>query len=111
MSNRLEQAAIAARNSLITFNNYNSADDANKYSATHTRAISDETTPIQGKGTGVFLDTYNGGGSFDIFGVPSQGGSGRLAAIANNGATWGYTPNSYYTTPDTSGNVGQVTFG
>jgi len=111
MSNKLEEAAVNTRSTLIAINNYNSADDANNYGATHTRALSDETTPVYGKGTGVFLDTYNGGGSLDVFGVPSQGGSGRLAAIANNGSTWGYTPNSYYTTPDTSGNVGQVTFG
>jgi hypothetical protein len=111
MSNKLEQAAINTRSTLIAINNYNSADNANNYGATHTRALSDETTPVYGKGTGVFLDTYNGGGSLDVYGVPSQGGSGRLAAIANNGSTWGYTPNSYYTTPDTSGNVGQVTFG
>jgi hypothetical protein len=111
MSNKLEEAAVNTRSTLIAINNYNSADDANNYGATHTRALSDETTPIYGKGTGVFLDTYNGGGSLDVYGVPSQGGSGRLAAIANNGSTWGYTPDSYYTIPDTSGNVGQVTFG
>jgi hypothetical protein len=61
--------------------------------------------------TGVFLDTYNGGGSFDLNGAPNAAGSGRLAAYANNLSTWGYGPSIYYTAPDTSGNVGQVLFG
>jgi hypothetical protein len=111
MSNALEQAAIAARNTLIAINGYDNVDSANNYTATHTKALSDQQTPVQGKGTGVFLDTYNGGGSFDINGAPNAVGSGRLAAYANNLSTWGYGPSAYYTTPDTSGNVGQVTFG
>lgn len=110
MSNKLEQAAIATRDSLIARNNYNNADDSNNYSATHTRALADQTTPVYGKGTGVFLDTYNGGGDLDVNGNPTYGGSGRLAAFANNTSTWGYGPNSYYQHPDTSGNVGQVSF-
>ena len=111
MSNRLEQAAIAARNTLIAINSYDNVDDANNYTATHTKALSDEQTPVKGKGTGVFLDTYNGGGSIDIYGNPTYGGSGRIAAFANNLSTWGYGPSAYYQHPDTSGNVGQVTFG
>lgn len=110
-SNKLEQAAIAARNTLIAINNYDNADAANNYTATHTRALSDQLTPVNGKGTGVFLDTYNGGGSLDVYGSPSAAGSGRIAAIANNLSTWGYGPQAYYQHPDTSGNVGQVTFG
>lgn len=109
MSNPLEQIAIATRNTLIATNNYDNASNSNNYGATHTRALSDTLTPIYGKGTGVFLDTYNGGGDFDINGNPAAGGSGRLAAYANNGATWGYTPTTEYTAPDTSANVGQVT--
>ena len=108
MSNRLEQIAIAQRNALIASNNYDNANPSNNYSATHTRALSDQATPIYGKGTGIFLDTYNGGGDVDINGNPVYGGSGRLAAFANNGSTWGYTPSSNYTAPDTTGNVGQV---
>ena len=111
MSNALEQAAISARNTLIAINNYDNVDGANNYTATHTRALSDQQTPVYGKGTGVFLDTYNGGGSFDLNGAPNAAGSGRLAAYANNLSTWGYGPSAYYTAPDTSGNVGQVTFG
>lgn len=107
-SNRLEQAAIAARDALVASNAYNSSDPSNNYSATHTKALSDSLTPIKGKGTGVFLDTYNGGGDFDVNGNPAAAGSGRLAAYAQNGAQWGYTPQQYYSIPDTSGNIGQV---
>jgi hypothetical protein len=110
-SNKLEQAAIATRTVLIAINNYDNVADANNYTATHTKALSDEQTPVKGKGTGVFLDTYNGGGSLDIYGNPAAAGSGRLAAIANNTSTWGYGPTSYYQHPDTGGNIGQVTFG
>lgn len=111
MSNRLEQAAIAARNTLIAINGYDNVADANNYTATHTRALSDQQTPVYGKGTGVFLDTYNGGGSLDVYGNSVYGGSGRIAAFANNSSTWGYGPSTYYTIPDTSANIGQVTFG
>jgi len=111
MSNKLEEAAIAARNTLIAINGYDNVADANNYTATHTKALSDQKTPVKGKGTGVFLDTYNGGGSIDVYGNPTYGGSGRLPAIANNLSTWGYGPSAYYKAPDTSGNVGQVTFG
>lgn len=108
MSNKLEQAAIAARDALVASNAYNSVDPANNYSATHTKALSDQTTPIKGKGTGIFLDTYNGGGDFDINGNPASAGSGRISAYAQNGAQWGYTPQVNYSTPDTSANTGQV---
>ncbi len=107
-SNKLEIIAIAQRNSLIASNGYDNVAASNNYSATHTRALSDQATPIYGKGTGLFLDTYNGGGDIDINGNPVYGGSGRLAAFANNGATWGYTPQVNYTAPDTTANVGQV---
>ena len=108
MSNKLEEAAIAARNKLIAINFYDNVADSNNYSATHTRALADDLTPIHGKGTGIFLDTYNGGG--DINGNPTESGSGRLAAFANNGSTWGYTPQETYQHPDTSGNIGQISF-
>jgi hypothetical protein len=110
MSNKLEEAAIATRNALLAINGYDNASGDNNYSVTHTKAISDNSTPIKGKGTGIFLDTYNGGGDLDINGNPTYGGSGRLAAFANNGSTWGYTPDIYYQHPDTSGNVGQFSF-
>tara|TARA_Y100001938_G_C8042694_1_gene407057 strand:+ start:266 stop:601 length:336 start_codon:yes stop_codon:yes gene_type:complete len=111
MSNKLEEIAISKRESLIGKNNYNNEDDANNYSAKHTRAISDTETPVYGKGTGIFLDTYNGGGDFDVNGNPGIAGSGRLAAFANNTSTWGYGPTQYYKAPDTSLNQGQVVIG
>lgn len=102
---KLEIAAIEARNQLIPFNTYNDADVNNSYGVTHTRAKSDDITPVQGKGTGVNFDSYNGGGSIDIFGNPNYAGSGRIPLLASNE----YNNNNEYTTPDTSGNEGQVT--
>lgn len=110
MSNKLEQAAIAQRDVNLTKNAYNNDSTSNNYTATHTKALSDNTTPVKGKGTGLFLDTYNGGGDLDINGNPNFAGSGRLAAFANNTSKWGYGPTSYYQHPDTSGNIGQFSF-
>ena len=86
---------------MLVKNHYNTNDN---YSATHTRALSDKITPINGKGTGKFMDTNNGGGSLDIYGVPQAAGSGRLANLAVNQ----YKQNSGYEKPDTSANIGQV---
>jgi hypothetical protein len=112
----LEAAAIAARNTLLPINTYNNADASNEYSATHTRAISDQTTPVYGKGSGQYLDieNYGGvGGEYDINGNQSLYiGSGRIPAVAMNGGMWGYGPVGLglqnYTIPDTSANIGQV---
>jgi hypothetical protein len=112
----LEAAAIAARNTLLPINTYNSEDASNQYSATHTRAVSDQTTPVYGKGSGQYLDidNYGGvGGEYDINGNQSLYiGSGRVPAIAANGSLWGYGPVGLglqnYTAPDTSANIGQV---
>lgn len=112
----LEVAAINQRNILLPKNYYNNASKANNYSAQHTRALADQTTPYQGKGTGVFLDiyNYNGGSAWDIYG--NQGtaiGSGRIPAFALNRSTWGYdfVPTNWYKQPDTSKNIGQVIIG
>ncbi len=105
-SNKLEQAAIAARNATLPINTYNDDSSGNEYSATHTRALSDQNTPVAGKGTGVFLDTYNGGGSLDINGNPAAAGSGRIQNVASNQ----FNDLNTYQYPDTSGNEGQVTF-
>jgi len=103
---KLEKVALAVRDGLIARNIYNGADDANGYGPTHTRALSDQTTPVAGKGTGIFLDTYNGGGDYDINGHPNKPGSGRIKNKAMNQ----YNENKTYQKPDTSGNIGQVTF-
>ena len=109
-SNKLEEAAIARRNVLIAINHYNNEDGGNNYTAKHSRALSDDNTPSHGKGTGVHMDTYNGGSDIDINGNPTYGGSGRIAAFANNSSTWGYGPDNNYKTPDTSQNSGQISF-
>lgn len=112
----LEAAAIAQRAFLIPTNIYNNVASSNEYSATHTRALSDQTTPVYGKGSGQFLDisNYGGvGGDYDINGNQSlYNGSGRNPQITLNASLWGYGPNqiagSYYTQPNTSLNIGQV---
>jgi len=112
----LEAAAIAARNVLLPNNTYNNSSSSNEYKATHTRALSDQTSPIYGKGSGGFLDINNYasvGGDWDINGNQINSiGSGRNPAFGLNGSTWGYGPNGLgminYTHPNTSLNVGQV---
>lgn len=107
----LEQAAIAQRNILIPQNLYNNFASANEYSATHTRALADQTTPHYGKGTGNFLDidNYNAGSDWDIYGNQSNSlGSGRNPAFSNNFGTWGYDPSHNYQHPNTALNKGQV---
>jgi hypothetical protein len=112
----LEAAAIIARNTLIPINTYNNYAVANEYTATHTRALSDNTTPIYGKGSGQFLDidNYAGvGGDWDVNGNQLNSvGSGRNPQFALNGSTWGYGPAGLgmtnYQHPNTSLNVGQV---
>jgi hypothetical protein len=103
--NKLEEIAIAQRKALITNNTFNDEALANNYSATHTNAKSDETTPNRGKGTGVAFDTANGGSSQDINGVPNAVGSGRIANVLTNE----YNADNDYKTPDMTGNIGQVT--
>lgn len=112
----LEAAAITQRNMLMAISTYNNAAAANNYTATHTRAISDNTTPIYGKGSGQYLDidNYGGvGGDWDINGNQINSvGSGRNPAFALNGSTWGYGPAAIgmtvYQQPNMSANVGQV---
>ena len=114
-SNRLEQAAIAARDGLIASNTYNSVNQANNYGATHTRALSDQATPVYGKGNpnaplghalggGFYAVDGAVGGDLDINGNPSAVGSGRIQNVATNQ----YVYLNQYQAPDTSGNVGQV---
>jgi hypothetical protein len=112
----LEAAAIAARNVLLPTNTYNNVSPSNEYKATHTRALSDSTTPNNGKSSGGFLDieNYSGVGSdFDKNGNQFISvGSGRNQAFGLNSSTWGYGPTMLgmksYTAPDSSLNAGQV---
>lgn len=102
---KLEEIAITQRNILIARNVYNNESDTNTYNPTHSRAISDDATPKNGKGTGEFLDVFNGGSSEDIYGNAAKAGSGRLKNIAINK----YKDTKPYTAPDTTQNNGQVT--
>lgn len=104
-SNKLEEAAIAARQQILTNNTFNDFDSNNNYSPTHTNAMSDDITPIKGKGTGVSMDTSNGGGYYDIHGHPNYFGSGRIGNTVINQ----YNSDNSYKRPDMTGNVGQIT--
>lgn len=101
-SNKLEEAALQQRSALIPLNTYNHASPNNEYSGQHPNALGDGDK--KGKGTGVFLDIFNGGGDYDINGNPNAAGSGRIKNIAINQ----YNGDNGYQHPDTSGNVGQV---
>jgi hypothetical protein len=105
MATKLEEIAIEARKMLVTNNTFNDEALPNNYSATHTHAMSDDQTPVHGKGTGQSFDTNNGGSSQDIHGTPNATGSGRIANVLKNQ----YNADNDYKTPDMSGNVGQVT--
>lgn len=112
----LEARAIEARGNLIPLNFFNNADNSNNYGATHTRALSDSTTPFRGKGSGGYLDIENYetvGDSYDINGNSTYWvNSGRNSLLTNNSSTWGYGPVGLnmqnYVQPNMSLNVGQV---
>ena len=93
---KLEEAAILARQQLIARNEYNGSDDSNGYSANHPNAKSDGDN--KGRGTEAYLDTYNGGTERDEI--------ERITLKAKNQ----YNADKGYQTPDTSANIGQVTF-
>lgn len=101
---KLQEVAEQTRNQLFAKNPYNNSSEANKYSAGHTRAKSDQKTPVAGKGTGTFLDTYNGGSDIDKNGNPDKAGSGRSANMGFNQ----FGKDNKYKHPDTSANEGQV---
>ena len=106
MASNLELIGINERSGLITPNLYKQdwtvpSSLVDNYSVLHTRALSDTTTPIYGKGTGIFLDTDNGGGEYDINGNINYIGSGRLNAIVINTAQWSYGPATPYSVTNT----------
>lgn len=105
VQSKLEQIAIETRKKILTNNTFNNFDVNNNYSATHTNAKSDDITPIHGKGTGVYMDTENGGSIHDTYGVAHVAGSGRIGNVTNNE----YNKDNTYKIPDTTGNIGQVT--
>jgi hypothetical protein len=81
-ANDLTTIADLQRKSLIVKNDYKTV---NPYSSVNPDAISDGDE--SGKGTGIFLDTINGGSSIDII--------ERKNEIKQNE----YQPNKPYTTP------------
>jgi len=106
MPTNLEIIGINERSGLVTPNLYKQNwttpnNTTDNYSVLHTRALSDTTTPIYGKGTGLFLDTSNGGGDYDINGSVNYAGSGRLNAILINTAQWSYGPATPYSVINT----------
>ena len=106
MASNLELIGINERSGLITPNLYKQdwavpSSLVDNYSVLHTRALSDTTTPIYGKGTGIFLDTTNGGGEYDINGNPAIIGSGRNNAISINTIQWSYGPITPYSVINT----------
>ena len=94
---RLEELGEQYRKDNLIKNTYQK-DESKKYSGTHPNATSDGDS--KGKGTGQFLDTYNGGSDVDINGNPSEPGSGRVKNISKNQ----YNAENPYTTPDVEGN-------
>lgn len=99
---KLELIGIEARNAAIIKNTYNGSSESSQYSATHSRAMSDEETPLHGKGTGKSLDTANGGSSVDINGDPSILGSGRKGNLKFNT----YSKENPYHKPGMGGDFG-----
>jgi hypothetical protein len=99
---KLEIAADEARAENLIKNEY---QESNPYDDTHKDALSDGDE--KGKGTGVYIDTTDGGSSVDINGNGKHSGkSGRKGNIAinesKNGSVEGvngYGPDKPYTTP------------
>jgi hypothetical protein len=77
---RLTQFAEEYRRRLVIENGYNDTT-GNRYNAQHpnaTQAVGGrDPQNVRGRGTGVFLDTTNGGTSVDINGLPEYPNSGR----------------------------------
>ena len=69
------------RDKLIAKNTYQTTEEQN-YGAKHPNALGDGDK--KGKGTGNFMDTYNGGSIEDIEGNSVDSGSGRLANLGKN---------------------------
>lgn len=101
---KLEQIAEEQRKVLMGRNTYNGFSEDQQYSRTHTRALSDEETPVHGKGTGKYLDTAEGGSSVDRNGDPNMLGSGRNGNIKFNM----YNKENPYRKPGMDGDFGDV---
>lgn len=100
---KLELIGIEARANHRIKNTFTGLNDEEKYSTTHTRALSDEETPEHGKGTGAYLDTANGGSHTDINGSAGMSGSGRKGNTRFNN----YNRENEYQKPTTLGGLGE----
>lgn len=101
---KLELIGTEARLNHRIRNTFTGLNEEQKYSTTHTRAISDEETPEHGKGTGISLDTANGGSRTDINGDPALSGSGRKGNVRFNQ----YNRENEYQKPTIQGGLGEV---
>ena len=100
MASKLEELGKQFRKDNIVKNTYQNGE-GNEYGAKHPNAKADGDN--RGKGTGNFLDTYNGGSLSDELGATNEPGSGRIANIAKNK----YSAEKPYETPTTEGNTNQ----
>ena len=83
----LEKLAEQARLRLLQLNLYNSSNNVytkDHPNATITRGGSDDPFNAKGKGTGIYLDTSNGGSAIDANGSPSVPESGRKLVFMLN---------------------------
>lgn len=83
----LTEFADKARQELMAMNTYNSEPDK-QYSENHPNATqapggSDDPFNNKGRGTGIYLDSTNGGTNIDINGKADAGISGRRALSGN----------------------------
>tara|TARA_R110002012_G_scaffold290230_1_gene483792 strand:- start:152 stop:466 length:315 start_codon:yes stop_codon:yes gene_type:complete len=100
MGSKLEELGKQFRKENIVKNTYQNAQ-GNEYGQKHPNALSDGDK--KGKGTGNFLDTYNGGSVVDEVGSANEPGSGRIANVAKNE----YSAEKPYGYPDTEDNKDQ----
>ena len=100
MASKLEELGSEFRKKNIVKNTYQNAQ-GNEYGSKHPNAQSDGDS--KGKGTGNFLDTYNGGSTLDELGSPEDPGSGRIANIAKNQ----FSAEKPYRLPETNDNNNQ----
>lgn len=83
---KLEELAKTARESMLSKNIYTSET---QYGSSHPNATqaaggNDDPLNIMGKGTGIVLDTTNGGSSVDVNGSPSIAVPTGRAALQKN---------------------------
>ena len=103
MGSKLEDIGLLMRNKLLGYNVYDSIQDSDNYNVSNSRALSDDITPIHGKGnaaTDIEGAVLSGGGFEDINGNTNVVGSGRIKLVASNT----YNQNKTYVAPDISKN-------